>query len=426
MLIIAEAANPEWVSVPLVGWSIANALRRVADVHIVTQIRNREAIARTGWLEGRDFTCLDTEAVMKPLWRLATLLRGGEGKGWTIVTAIQSLSYPLFEMMIWRRFGKRIRERDFDVVHRVTPLSPTAPSRLAKLCRKAGVPFVLGPLNGGVSWPKGFDSERRKEREWLSYARSIYKLMPGIRETWSNASAIIVGSLHTQSELPSVAREKSVYIPENAIDPGRFTNSSFRDRYDRLSLCFIGRLVPYKGPDIALAAAAPMIVKGAATMTFVGDGPMMERLKGMATELGISDRVTFSGWVKHSDVPEITRNHSLFLFPSIREFGGGAVIEAMALGMVPLIVDYGGPGEIVTAKTGFKIPIGTKRAITDHARAKLEEIAANRHDLKQMAKDGRQRIEALYTWERKAQQISEVYEWVSGTRDRPRFSFLSN
>jgi glycosyltransferase involved in cell wall biosynthesis len=98
----------------------------------------------------------------------------------------------------------------------------------------------------------------------------------------------------------------------------------------------------------------------------------------------------------------------------------------MALGMVPLIVDYGGPGEIVTAKTGFKIPIGTKRAITDHARAKLEEIAANRHDLKQMAKDGRQRIEALYTWERKAQQISEVYEWVSGTRDRPRFSFLSN
>jgi glycogen(starch) synthase len=417
VLVIAEAANPEWVSVPLVGWALASALREVADVHIVTQIRNRDAFLRAGMVEGRDFTAIDSEAVARPLMRFAKSLR----MGWTAAQAIASFGYVYFEHLVWKTFGDRIKNGEFDLVHRITPLSPTASSPIARKCKRAGVPFVLGPLNGGVPWPAGFDSERRREREWLSYVRGAYKLLPGRKATLEAASAIIVGSRHTGSEIPAAQHPIRFYIPENGIDPARFSRIAAHDAKGPLRACFIGRLVPYKGPDMLIEAAAPLLRDGRMTIDMIGDGPMMASLRALAEREGVAHAVRFHGWLAHEAVQDVAAGCQLLSFPSVREFGGGVVLEAMALGVVPLVVDYAGPGELVIDGVGRKTPIGTRPQIIAGFREALIDLAADPAALTQMAARARARVQEKFLWSRKAEQILEIYAWVLGDRpDRPK------
>jgi len=417
ILIIAEAANPDWVSVPLIGWSLARALTGVADVHLVTQIRNRDAILRAGLVEGQDFTAIDSEAFARPLWAIGEKLRGGGGKGWTTLQLINALSYPHFERLVWRHFGADIRAGRYDIVHRVTPLSPTIASPLAAKCARAGVPFVLGPLNGGVPWPREFDAERRQEKEWLSYIRGAYKALPGRRRALKHAAAVIAGSRHTEGEVPVAMRDKTFYIPENAIDPARFTKRASPGEAGPLRACFVGRMVPYKGPDMLLEAAAPLLRDGRMRLDMVGDGPMLPGLKAQAEALGVRDGVTFHGWMDHGSVQDVLAGSDLMAFPSIREFGGGVVLEAMALGVPSLIVDYAGPAELLTEGTGWTVPLGDRAAIIAGFRAELERLEQNRPALAHAGRAGLEQVAARFTWDRKADQISEIYDWVLGERD---------
>jgi glycosyltransferase involved in cell wall biosynthesis len=420
-LLIAETANPEWVSVPLEGWSLATAIqRRLPGAHIVTQIRNREAFLRAGMVEGEDFTAIDSEAVAGLAHKAASALRMGQGKGWTTVMALSSLAYPYFERLVWRRFGDDIAAGRFDLVHRITPLSPTVVSPIAAKVKAAGRPFVIGPINGGVPWPPGFDAERRREREWLSYVRGFYKLRPGRRASLGATAAIIAGSRHTESEVPARLRDRTIYIPENAVDTTRFTLEPREALSTPLRGCFIGRLVPYKGADMLLEAAAPLLRDGRLTLDIVGDGPMMADLQALAAREGVAQAVTFHGWVAHAEVQNVVQECDLFTFPSVREFGGAVVLEAMCLGVAPVVVDYGGPGEHVIDGVGFKVPIGRREALVADFRATLTRVTADREGLPAVRRAARARVIKKYTWDAKAAQVMQVYEWVLGRRpDRP-------
>lgn len=402
------------------GWSLARALGEVTDAHVVTQVRNRPAIERAGWKHGSEFTAIDTERVARPVWRFTQVLQKITGLGWTTSTALSAIPYYHFERRVWDRFGDAIRAKAFDLVHRVTPLTPTLPSTLAARCRAAGVPFVLGPLNGGVAWPREYSDLQRREGEWLSYVRGVYRWMPAYRSTRENAAAILVGSRDTWRDLREY-EDRCVYVPENAIDPARFAAPAQADPAGPLAIAFVGRLVPLKGVDMLIDACAPLLRAGRAVLHVIGDGPQRGELEQQVSAAGLGHSVRMHGWVRHEELSRRLAGCAVFAFPSIKDFGGGVVLEAMSMGLVPVVVDHGGPAELVSDATGYRVPLAPRAELVAGLGALLAELAGSRDRLRAMGARARRRVLSRFTWSAKASQVVEVYRWIRGERDRPDF-----
>ena len=422
ILLIADSANPEWVSGPLVGWSLASAIARIADAHLVTQVRNRVAILNAGLVEGRDFTSIDSERVARPIWRLTEALMGKAGGGWTLATALGTVSYYYFESLVWKQFRAALERGEYKLVHRITPQSPSTPSILAKKCNDIGIPFVIGPINGGVPYPKGFEDVQRQEREWLSHLRSAYKLLPAYKSTLKSSRALIVASRITLQEIPAIYHDKCFYLPENAVDPHRFSEMAKPLQDGCVRACFVGRLVPLKGLDMLLDAAVPLLRSGRLKLDVIGDGPLRNTLTQMLTKEELSQHVTLHGWIDHRNLQHLMCESQLLILPSIREFGGGVVLEAMALGIVPVVVDYAGPGELVTSETGIKVPIGRRPELVANLREALVAICDDPGRISTLSRNARSYARTYFTWDAKAGQIMQIYDWILGRRrDKPSF-----
>jgi glycosyltransferase involved in cell wall biosynthesis len=415
VLLLADSCNPDWVSLPAVAFQAARAIAELADVVLVTHVRNEPAIAREGCGRAR-VAYVDNEAVAAPLYRLGKLLRGGDSVAWTTNVAMLYPAYLSFERHAWKRFRPELEAGEFDVVHRLTPMSPTIPSPMAKW---SPVPFVLGPLNGGLPWPAAYRRELRREREQLSFLRGAYRLLPYHRSTYARARVILAAFPHTIGDLPEASRSHALDFPEVGFDPRRF-HPPERERPDgRLTILFAGRLVPYKCADVLVEAFAHSATLRRHRLIVVGDGPERESLDARVEAHGLRECVELAGWKNQAEVAELMRSADVFAFPSIRELGAGVVIEAMASGCVPVVVDYGGPGGLVDDDCGIKIPLGPKPELVAGFTRALEQLIADRTALRRLREAGARKASASFSWEAKARKTVEVYEWALGRRTAP-------
>src|SRR6056297_2936975 len=126
VLVLADDCNPEWPSLPVVGYKYARSLAKVADVTVATHVRNRENIEKAGDI-GAPVIYTDTEWLAAPMYKLARLLRRGDQVAWSIQQIMNYLPYLEFERRVLAMCKKELRAGAFDIVHRITPMSPTLP-----------------------------------------------------------------------------------------------------------------------------------------------------------------------------------------------------------------------------------------------------------------------------------------------------------
>lgn len=145
--------------------------------------------------------------------------------------------------------------------------------------------------------------------------------------------AIVVPVGYTKRKLREygVVTDQIDVVP-NGIDFAAYSHSESEREDSRLVT--VGRLCKRKGQDDLLRAFARLHDERPEThLDIVGKGPQRDQLAQLASRLGITDAVTFHGFVSHEEKVRLLNQAELFVFASKQEGFGLALLEAMAAGL---------------------------------------------------------------------------------------------
>jgi glycosyltransferase involved in cell wall biosynthesis len=416
ILLLAPNCDPTDVSIPFVTYSHAAALAELHDVTLVVG-SPFEGRVRSAGANFRSIEVVPMQMLQRIFdWGLRRVFRYNYAS-----QALTAFRYPFalaFEWCAWRQLRCRIFGGNFDVVLRLIPMSPALPSPFAFFLRNGPIPFVLGPLNGGLPFVQNF-SQAQTHKQWISDLRWVYRFLPFARSTYRHAAAIIAASSQVCGEFAKYS-DKLFFVPE----PGVSASLCYGDRPNRepngkTELIFVAGLTPNKGCDLALRAAAPLLRSGLARFTILGDGPERNRLEQLTKFLEIDKAVCFCGWVSHDEVFKRLRSADVMVFPSVRDNGAGAIFEALACGAVPVVVDFGGPGDIVHPEVGYKLPLTNEDDVVARMEKILAELVHNQSLLERLRRQGMTYARERLTWDAKAQDTTRVLQWVVRRGPKP-------
>lgn len=312
----------------------------------------------------------------------------------------------LLTQLAARRLARRlVRRHRIDVVHQPIPVSPKETSLLYGL----GAAVVIGPMNGGMTYPPNIAPPGRGGTRFVRLARPVsgmlHRLIPGKLR----ADVLLVANERTRRALPAGCRGRVLTVVENGVDLALWTPREPSADNGPVRFLFSGRLADWKAVDLLVEAFADSSRRAPMTLEIVGDGAMRPSLEAQVRRLGLDGLVHFAGWLDQAECARRLRSADVLVLPSLHECGGAVVLEAMATGLPVIATAWGGPKDYLDESCGILVePESRERLLRGLAEA-MTRLALDPALRERLGRAGRARVVEQFDWERKIDRILEIY-----------------
>jgi len=406
VLLSAYACEPGRGSEPEVGWRWATELARYHEITVLTRANNQPVLESA------------LEKLPEPRPRFLYYDPPALWLRWKARGLPVSLFYARWQ---WgARNWIRHQLPNYDLLHHVTFNSFRQPG----YWWETAPPIVLGPLGGGqiCPWPFLWHFGRRLLPELI---RSLTVLaapaLPSLHLSFRAAAVILAVNPETARRIPAPYRPKVRLMLETGIAPDQILPPRPLAVNGPVRVLWLSRMEKIKAGTLAVTAyALARRLEPTLRLSMVGDGPDAGAVKATATRLGVASLIQWHGRVSREQIPALLASHDVFLFTSVRDTSGNALLEAMAAGLPAVTLLHHGQAEIATDQTAIRIP-PTQPSPTAAAIAEaLVSLARNPQLRHRMGEAARQRVLELYLWPRKAAQMNAIYEEIWARQPRQR------
>jgi glycosyltransferase involved in cell wall biosynthesis len=398
VLISAYACEPNKGSEPEVGWQWSLQMARFHDVTVLTRENNRAAIERElqvlrEWQPVPSFVYHDETPHLLDIKKRFSALK---------------MYYILWQRSAHEVVGRLHQETAFDLFHHVTFAAFRYPSAIWG----HGVPCVWGPVGGIESIPLRLLPWSHPRSLLKELARDIHNLIQAapfhILPKRAGATTVTLASTPEMQRAFGRLGFEARLMPTIGLNTKTLPYRAPTENGGPLRLLFVGNIITLKGVDLALHALKES--QTSATFTLVGDGDYLPAARSLVKKLGLEKQVEFRGRMSREEVLRLYPNFDVFMFPSLHDTGGYAVIEAMFNELPVVCLDCGGPAVAVREGCGVRVPVSGRGGVISGLARAIRDYDQSPAKRREHGKKAREIILQDYDWDKKGAQMDEVYQ----------------